>query len=207
MNELFMKLSKGVGLTGDVKADAYHFIARNGYPKIAEHSQRVAQLAKAMAARFSLDEEEAEIAGWLHDVSVVFPNDSRISVAESLGIQVLPEERKFPLIIHQKISKVMAEQIFHVNNEAILSAIECHTTLKEQASPMDMNLFVADKIEWDQSGQPPYLNEIKEAATKSLEGAAFVYIDYMWRRRDRLKVVHPWLEAAYWQLKGIEGRE
>ncbi|TKI93905.1 HAD family hydrolase, partial [Bacillus cereus] len=26
---------------------------------------------------------------------------------------------------------------------------------------------------------------------------------YLWERKDTLKVIHPWLEEAYWDLKGI----
>ena len=49
---------------------------------------------------------------------------------------------------------------------------------------------------------PPYLIEIKKLG-KSLEKAAFVYISYLWERKDTLKVIHPWLEEAYWDLKRI----
>ncbi len=103
------------------------------------------------------------------------------------------------MIIHQKLSRVIAKEIFKVENEEILNAICCHTTLRKHATKMDLVLFVADKIEWDQNGTPPYLIEIK----KGLEKAAFVYISYLWERKDTLKVIHPWLEEAYWDLKGI----
>ncbi|WP_205414582.1 hypothetical protein, partial [Klebsiella pneumoniae] len=64
---------------------------------------------------------------------------------------------------------------------------------------MDLVLFVADKIEWDQNGTPPYVVEVKKGLEKSLEYAAFTYISYLWDRKDTLKVLHPWLEDAYWQ--------
>ncbi|ASL65211.1 hypothetical protein SAMN04488573_1011735 [Bacillus sp. 5mfcol3.1] len=107
------------------------------------------------------------------------------------------------MIIHQKLSRVIAKEIFKVENEEILNAICCHTTLRKYATKMDLVLFVADKIEWDQNGTPPYLIEIKKGLEKSLEKAAFVYISYLWERKDTLKVIHPWLEEAYWDLKGI----
>lgn len=71
-------------------------------------------------------------------------------------------ERKFPMIIHQKLSRVIAKEIFKVEDEEILNAICCHTTLRKHATKMDLVLFVADKIEWDQKGTPPYLIEIKK---------------------------------------------
>ena len=111
-------------------------------------------------------------------------------------------ERKFPMIIHQKLSRVIAKEIFKVEDEEILNAICCHTTLRKHATKMDLVLFVADKIEWDQKGTPPYLIEIKKD-WKNLWKSTFVYISYLWERKDTLKVIHPWLEEAYWDLKGI----
>ena len=47
------------------------------------------------------------------------------------------------------------------------------------------------------------LSRSKKGIEKSLEHAAFAYISYLWDRKDTLKVLHPWLEDAYWQLKEI----
>lgn len=80
---------------------------------------------------------------------------------------------------------------------SVLSAIECHTTLKASPSALDMVLFVADKIEWDQSGTPPYLDRIHHALQHSLEQAAFAYLSFLWEQREKLRVVHPWLKEAY----------
>ena len=43
----------------------------------------------------------------------------------------------------------------------------------------------------------------KKGLEKSLEHAAFAYISYLWDRKDKLKVLHPWLEESYWQLKKL----
>ncbi len=152
---------------------------------------------------YHVNEEKAAIAGYLHDISAIFPNGDRIVVAEQFGIEILQEEREFPMIIHQKLSRVIAEQIFKVTDEEILNAICCHTTLRKHATKMDLVLFVADKIEWDQNGTPPYLVEVKKGIEKSLEHAAFAYISFLWERKETLKVIHPWLKDAYWQLKEI----
>ena len=48
-----------------------------------------------------------------------------------------------------------------MHDEETLNAICCHTTLRKHATKMDLVLFVADKIEWDQNGTPPYLVEVK----------------------------------------------
>lgn len=129
-----------------------------------------------------------------------------------LDIQQMLEQYNKPHTYEHSVkvaneAKRIATDIFKVENETILDAISCHTTLRENATPLDMVLFVADKIKWDQSGTPPYITEIQEALDQSLEHACFVYISYLWERRQDLKVVHPWLQDAYFDLKEKLGVE
>lgn len=95
----------------------------------------------------------------------------------------------------------MAEDLFKITEPEILSAVGCHTTLRSKASLLDKVLFVADKLEWDQTGIPPYLEEVTDQLQISLDHAAFEYIQYLWNRRELLKVVHPWLRDAYDELR------
>ncbi|MBF7149179.1 bis(5'-nucleosyl)-tetraphosphatase (symmetrical) YqeK [Bacillus toyonensis] len=189
--------------TGKIEHDIKEFLLKYNKEFTYKHSIRVANEARKIAIMFHENEEKAEIAGYLHDISAIFPNEERIKVAEAVGIEILQEERKFPMIIHQKLSRVIVKEIFKVEDEEILGAICCHTTLRKHATKMDLVLFVADKIEWDQNGTPSYLVGIKNGLEKSLEHAAFVYISYLWERKDTLKVIHPWLEEAYWHLKEL----
>ncbi|MDQ7236194.1 bis(5'-nucleosyl)-tetraphosphatase (symmetrical) YqeK [Bacillus pacificus] len=189
--------------TGEIENDIKTFLLKYKKEVTYKHSIRVANESRKIAVMYHVNEEKAAIAGYLHDISAIFPNGDRIVVAEQFGIEILQEEREFPMIIHQKLSRVIAEQIFKVTDEEILNAICCHTTLRKHATKMDLVLFVADKIEWDQNGTPPYLVEVKKGIEKSLEHAAFAYISFLWERKETLKVIHPWLKDAYWQLKEI----
>lgn len=56
-------------------------------------------------------------------------------------------------------------------------------------------LFVSDKIKWDQSGNPPYLEGLLYNLDKALEHSALYYIDYL--LQNEIKVIHPWLKDAY----------
>jgi len=187
-------------LSGDLRNDIVQFLRINGCPKTAEHSIRVGNEARKIAEQFHVAISSAEIAGYLHDISAVFANDVRIQVSRALGIEVLPEEETFPMIIHQKISREMARDLFQIHDQEILNAVGCHTTLRKNATTLDKVLFVADKIEWDQTGSPPYLEQIVQQLDQSLDHAAFKYIDYLWRQRENLRVVHPWLRDAYYDL-------
>ncbi|GIP17530.1 haloacid dehalogenase [Paenibacillus montaniterrae] len=201
MHSIFKPLTKHVSFTGELKTDIQLFLISNKCPITAKHCIEVGSESRRIAMLFNANVRAAETAGWLHDISAVFPNNERIEVARELQIEVLPEEERFPMIIHQKISKVMAQEIFNINNQEILNAIGCHTTLKSSSTLLDQVLFVADKISWDQSGIPPYINELNRNLEESLTHGAFSYINFLWERKDTLKVIHPWLRDAYEELK------
>jgi len=199
MHEVYSGLSVS-RLTGNLRDDVYRYFVENGCEATAVHCMKVGEEAKRIAGIYGADPIEAEVAGYLHDISVVFPNETRISIARQLGVEVLPEEEIFPMIIHQKLSKEMASDLFDITSPNILDAVGCHTTLRKKATQMDKILFVADKIEWDQQGSPPYIRNILLELNKSLDHASFAYIDYLWQQRDKLRVVHPWLKEAREEL-------
>ncbi|MDO3676983.1 bis(5'-nucleosyl)-tetraphosphatase (symmetrical) YqeK [Paenibacillus ehimensis] len=201
MHPILTERTKPFSRTNRLRDDIRSFLSLNGCEKTAEHCMNVGTEARRIALRFGADPEAAETAGWLHDISAVIPNGDRIAVSRELGIEVLPEEEAFPMIVHQKLSAVMAEQLFGVTDAAILDAVGCHTTLRAGSTLLDQVLFVADKIAWDQPGTPPYIRELQEQLNRSLMHGAFAYIDYLWERKHTLKVVHPWLKEAYEELR------
>ena len=143
----------------------------------------------------------AELSGWLHDVGGVVPISDRERLAEVLGLEILSEERVAPLLLHQKLSATVAREAFAIEDIAILTAIGCHTTLRRDASMLDKILFISDKLEWDQDGEPPYWEQVAGAVERSLDEAAWWYLEYLWAQRDTLAALHPWLIEARGQLR------
>lgn len=187
--------------SGDLAADVRRFLTERGCPATAEHSMAVGAEARSLAIRFGADPTAAETAGWLHDISAVYPNQARIPAARELGLEVLPEEETFPMIVHQKLSASIALHVFGIEDADILQAIGCHTTLRAPSTLLDKTVFTADKIAWDQAGTPPYLAELNSELRISLEHGAFAYVNYLWMQKEKLKVVHPWLADAYRDLQ------
>lgn len=202
MHPLLQSLRSGLSFTGEAQKDVPHFLQHHGCQGTAAHSARVAREARRVAQRVGADPQRAELAGWLHDVSAVIPAAERASLAHRLGIDVLPEEERFPLIVHQKLSVVLARELFEVTDPLVLDAVGCHTTLRRQATLLDRVLFVADKIEWDQQEVAPYRAELLTALDRSLDDAALLYLRWMHQQRESLRVVHPWLREAYEALSG-----
>ena len=68
----------------------------------------------------------------LHDISAIFSPDDMYKYVKELGYQIDPSEEKYHFLLYQRISKEIAYGYFHIEDEDILSAIECHTTLKKR---------------------------------------------------------------------------
>ena len=184
-----------------LKNEIKQYLVSKNCEKTYYHCMEVGEYAYQLGEKYLTSPEKVSIAGYLHDISAIYPNNQRISVAQIYGIELNEAEMAFPMIIHQKISKSIAKMDFGIEDNEILSAIECHTTLKKNYSDIDLVLFVADKIKWDQEGKPPYLDGLLQALNCSLENAAYFYIDYI--LKHDIKVVHPWLWDAYNQLNLI----
>lgn len=135
-----------------LKNEIKQYLVSKNCEKTYYHCMEVGEYAYQLGEKYLTSPEKVSIAGYLHDISAVYPNNQRISVAQKYGIELNETEMAFPMIIHQKISKSIAKMDFGIEDNEILSAIECHTTLKKNYSDIDLVLFVADKIKWDQEG-------------------------------------------------------
>lgn len=202
MNINLKEFIKDFNFAGDIKEDSIKLLAKYQCSITLEHSLRVAKKCEELAGMFGVNKKSAKIAGYLHDISVIVPNDKKLELCRALGIKILEEEEQFPMILHQKLSKVIAKEMFNIDDINILNAIECHTTLRANGTKLDMILFISDKLEWDQKDIPPYLEEVKMGLDKSLKLGVFNYIRYMWNNRTSLKVIHPWLREAYFFYRG-----
>lgn len=197
---LLRELRESFTPRGNAPEDAAEFFRMWQKPKTLIHSRAVAIKAEDLARKFGVDPVKAGDGGWLHDVSIVWSNPQRLPAAQALGIEVLPEEESVPMILHQKLSVLLAREVFGVRDTEILSAIGCHTTLKSGASTGDKVVFLADKIAWDLDGTPPYLDALSRALDTSLDAACRVYLEWM-LASPRLQVRHPWAVAALEELQ------
>ena len=168
--------------------------------KTWNHVENVAKEAKKLAIQYHLDIEKCMIAALLHDISAILSPDDMYKYAKELGYQIDPSEEKYHFLLHQRISKEIAYDYFHIEDEDILSAIECHTTLKKDMNDYDKIIFLADKLNWDQGGIPPYYQQLKNAINISLDKGCYWFISYQFETHQLL-MPHTWLLEAYEKLK------
>ena len=179
------------------------YLSRNKV-KTLKHAEEAAETAAWLAGIHHLDIQKARTALLLHDISAVMTPQEMYETAVERGMPLDPAEEKYHFLLHQRMSRIIAEKQFGIQDEDILSAIECHTTLKKNAGLYDQLVFIADKISWDQEGIPPYYEELREKAAESLEEACFFYIHYQFENK-LLLMPHRWISEAYEELKKKRG--
>ncbi len=189
-------------LSGDIRTDVKNILLINGRSNTYIHVANVADRNALISKTYDLDHDKCVIAGLLHDISAVIKPEDMLKYAYENRLEVCEAERKYPFLLHQRLSKICAVEYFNISDEEILSAIECHTTLKKCPSKYEMSLFIADKLAWDREGLPPFYEEVNAALDISLEAACYKYMEYM-VENDMILCPHDnWIEA-YEQLKNM----
>ncbi|MBE0342292.1 hypothetical protein E4V51_15705 [Paenibacillus sp. 28ISP30-2] len=112
MNPVLHQYIAGLEFSGDLFLDVEKLFNKHNAEATWVHCTKVAHEAKALALQFHADPVIAERAGWLHDLGTIIPNEDKVAVAQALHIPILEEELAFPYILHQKLSRWMAIQIF-----------------------------------------------------------------------------------------------
>lgn len=168
-----------------------------------KHVEAVAETAVRIAKDYDLNTEKVQLAALMHDISAIMPPDEMFALAKERGMEMDAAEEKYHFLLHQRISKIIAQETFNIHDTEILSAIECHTTLKKDASLYDKVIFLADKLSWDQQGTPPYYDFVNDKLQESLDAACCCFIRYQFVNH-LLLMPHRWITEAYEDLKMAE---
>ncbi len=198
-----LKLSRwpyiqAISLSGDFKTDITNFLTVNSKQDIASHCVSVAKASEKIAISFGLDETAASTSALLHDISNVVSPQDMLDYGISQNWEIDESEKEYPLLLHQRLSAVFAKELFGVDDPSILSAIRCHTTLKENPSAYDMVLFLADKLSWDWNGTPPFFDVVSSALQISLARASLAYINFV-LDNGMILFPHRWMmDAKNW---------
>lgn len=177
-------------------------LAAHGRERTREHVPRVAAQARELAVRFSVDPDRAERAALLHDLGGIFERAEMVALCLSLGLPVELEERQVPMLLHAKLSEVLARDLYGVSDVGVLQAVRFHTTLHGAPTPLDEVVFLADKLEWDQGDVPPYHAGLSRTLEDGLAVGARWMLGWMATSQARLLIAHPDLRAA-WRHYGV----
>lgn len=189
--------------SNNLAADVDRLLAHYGREVTRQHVPRVTRQAVDLAHRFNVNPEQAQQAALLHDIGGIFERSEMVGLCEALSLSVEAEERQVPLLLHAKLSVVLAQKWQGITDPAILQAIRYHTTLHGQPTPLDEVVFIADKLEWDGPGVPPYHAELSRALETDLSSGVRWMLHWMSTPEAKLLIPHPDLRAA-WQYYNVQ---
>lgn len=139
------------------------------------HSSGVAASAKALAARYGADEDDAYVAGWLHDCAkeLSLLDMQKVVLKENLNLD--PFMLKSRALLHGPAGSVLAKTRYGISNGQILKAIYYHTTGRPSMGLLEKILFLADYIE--PSRDFPGVEVLRSLAMQDLDSAMVAAYD------------------------------
>ncbi|ADL07535.1 bis(5'-nucleosyl)-tetraphosphatase (symmetrical) YqeK [Thermosediminibacter oceani] len=154
------------------------------------HSLGVMETAVALARRYGVDEQKAELAGLIHDCAKDIPADRQLNLAIEFGILLDEISRVETALIHGPLGAVLARKKYSVEDPEILRAVSIHTTGDIKMSALDKVIFLADYIEPGRDF--PGVEKLRKVSFEDLDEAVIMAFDSTIRYvLDNRGLLHP----------------
>lgn len=116
--------------------------------KRMRHTMGVVSAAKQLAlAHFpSLDASRVEICALMHDFTKEYPIERQLSLCGEYGISLSDGEKREPKLLHSKTAAAIARDKYGLSEDEC-DAIFWHTTGRENMTPLETVIYLADYIE------------------------------------------------------------
>lgn len=108
------------------------------------HCVNVAKEAVRLAKKYGADEQKAEIAGILHDITKEVDFEKQLQIIQSGDIILTDVEKRTNKLWHAISGSVYVEKILKITDEDIINAIRYHTTGRAGMSVLEKVIFLAD---------------------------------------------------------------
>ena len=109
-----------------------------------EHTLNVKKMAVRLAKRYGVDEDKAALAALLHDSAKEISKDEMRELMRQYPQYAEGGEERPAPVWHGICAAILARTRWGVEDEAILSAIACHTAGKAGMSKLDKVVYLAD---------------------------------------------------------------
>ena len=171
-----------------------------------EHTLNVKKMAVKLAKRYGADEEQAALAALLHDAAKEISKDEMRAIMRAYPEYAEGGEARPTSVWHGICAAILARTEWGVEDEAVLSAIACHTAGKPGMSRLDKILYLADmtSAERDWAG----VNKLRRLERNDLDAAMLVALkqtnDFV---LSQGKPLDPMSKAAYEDIQAqVEAR-
>lgn len=159
-----------------------------------EHTLGVEETARRMAQVFGEDEEKAALAGLLHDCAKCMPLSQMVKAAKGAHVDDVMKESK--ALMHAVAGMCVAQDVYNVHDEAVLSAIRWHTTGRAGMTRLEKIIYLADVIEPNRKPFPG-IEALRQLCAEDLEQAMHMALRMSLEHvREQGKPLHPDTLAA-----------
>ena len=142
--------------------------------KRCAHVLGTAATAVKLAEKYGADVHRAEVAGLLHDCTKKLSMPEQLALCEKYGIALDELEKKALKLLHAKTGAAAAARIFGENN-AVVSAIDYHTTGRANMTLLEKIIYIADYMEPNRDF--PGVDRLREAVWRDLDEGVLLGID------------------------------
>ena len=137
-------------------------------PNRVAHVLGCRDTAVELAKRWGADETDAARAGILHDITKAIDGPLQLTLCEAYGKILSDFSRRYPKTLHALTGSMVAQRIFG-ENDAVVSAIEHHTTGKADMNLLETIIYVADYMEPNRNF--PGVEKLRELAFSDIQAA------------------------------------
>ena len=92
-----------------------------------QHSLGVMQVMKELSPIYSLDPDQAMIAGLLHDAAKDLSLEKQLALAEEVGLEFHDVCEKHPIYIHAPVGAYLVKRDLKITDNFVLDAIAAHS--------------------------------------------------------------------------------
>jgi nicotinate-nucleotide adenylyltransferase len=137
-------------------------------PNRVNHVLGCRDTAVELAKRWGVDETDAARAGILHDITKALDGPLQLTLCAAYGTILSDFSRRYPKTLHALTGSLVARRIFG-ENDAVVAAIESHTTGKAAMNMLEKIIYVADYMEPNRDF--PGVETLRELAFSDMDGA------------------------------------
>ena len=143
--------------------------------KRAKHCFNVADEAVKLAEKYDENEENAYIAGLLHDIMKEYDKSKMLDYIKSGDFEIEEAELDNSALWHGIASAIYAKKI-GIDNIDILNAIRYHTVARENMSKLEKIVYLADMVSLDRDY--PDVDIMRKLTYDNLDDAMLYALTY-----------------------------
>ena len=170
-----------------------------------EHTINVKKMAVKLAKQYGANEEQAALAALLHDAAKEISKDEMRAIMRAHPEYAEGGEERPAPVWHGICASILARTEWGVTDEAVLSAIACHTAGKAGMTQLDKILYLADMTSAERDW--PGVNKLRKLELKDLDAAMLAALkqtnDFV---LSQGKPLDPQSKAAYEDILARSGQ-